>query len=53
MRQDERHPCDAAESVASSMECTGLVPAITEGEDDQRELYAVTRAKRRGRKRDK
>ena len=53
MRQCKRHPCDESESVASSMECTGLVPAIMEGEENQRELHAVQQVKRRGKKRDK
>ena len=39
------------EIVASSTECTGLVPALTDenGEADERRLYDVTAAKRRKR----
>ena len=47
MRQQEKHPCEKAESVASAMECTGLVPAIEpeDCDEDERELYAVHSAK--------
>lgn len=49
MRQEKMHPCEAAETVASAMECTGLVPAFREdeGDDYARQLYAIQLAKRR------
>ena len=48
MRQERKHPCEEAESVASAMECTGLVPALQEdeGDDYARQLYAIQLAKR-------
>lgn len=47
MRQKEKHPCEMAESVASVMECTGLVPALEpdDCDEDERQLYAVQPAK--------
>lgn len=49
MRQEEKHPCEETERVASEMECTGLVPAFREdeGDDYARQLYAIQLAKRR------
>lgn len=44
MRFEDRE--DAA-SVASATECTGLVPALDDGDEDaRRALYDVQRAKR-------
>lgn len=39
-----------AGTVASSTECTGLTPALTDeaGEADERRLYDVTAARRKG-----
>ncbi|MBR0368738.1 MAG: hypothetical protein IJH86_10155 [Clostridia bacterium] len=42
-----------AEYVASSTECTGLVPALREDDGADRALYAVQPAKRRNRKKPK
>ena len=42
-----------AEYVASATECTGLAPALREGNDAARALYAVQPAKRRNRKKPK
>lgn len=50
MRKKQKHPCEQAESVASGMECTGLMPAYSEDDEEDeriRELYAVQPAKRR------
>ena len=48
MRIEDR---EDAEYVASATECTGLSPALREDgdEDARRALYAVQRARRRGR----
>lgn len=42
------------EVVASSTECTGLVPSLTDetGEANERRLYDVTAARRKKRKKD-
>ena len=42
-----------AEYVASSTECTGLVPALREDDGADRALYAVQPAKRRNRRKPK
>ncbi len=49
MLKEKQHPCEEAESVASAMEATGLVPAFQEDESDDyaRQLYAIQLAKRR------
>ena len=41
------------EYVASATECTGVAPALREGDDAARALYAVHPAKRRNRKKPK
>lgn len=41
------------EYVASATECTGVAPALREGDDAARALYAVQPAKRRNRKKPK
>ena len=55
MRQERKHPCEEAESVASAMECTGLVPALQEdeGDDYARQLYAIQLAKQLAKRSDK
>ena len=48
MRGDERRDIEETERVASATECTGLVPALTQDDDeaDERALYGVHRARR-------
>lgn len=49
MRQTDANTREATENVASSTECTGLVPALNgdAAEANERRLYGVHRAKRR------
>ena len=50
-KETQEWPCEAIEQVASSSECTGLLPALEDepAEANQRALYDVHRAKHPGR----